>query len=83
MRYSGAQRKRYLRILGAGWEDLMADFANLPSPEGNFSDLPIYAFIGDIVAVDGNGGTAYRTRLSKRYEASPYFRQMPHRLSLF
>jgi hypothetical protein len=61
MRYSGAQRKRHLRILGAGWEDLIADFANLPSPEGNLSDLPIYALIGDIVAVDGNGGTTYRT----------------------
>jgi hypothetical protein len=43
----------------------------------------VYPFIEEVIAVDGDGGTAYRMRLHQRYEASPYFRQMLHRLSLF
>lgn len=43
----------------------------------------IYPLIEDIIAVDGDGGTAYRMRLNQRYEASPYFRLMLHRLSMF
>ncbi|KAH8722786.1 hypothetical protein GQ44DRAFT_711261 [Phaeosphaeriaceae sp. PMI808] len=43
----------------------------------------VYSFVEDIVAVDGGGGTAFRLRLHQRYEASRYFRQMLHRLSLF
>jgi len=39
--------------------------------------------IEDIVAVDGSGGTEFRTRLNERYEQSHYFRQMLHRLTLF
>ena len=43
----------------------------------------IYFIIEDIIAVDGDGGSTFRMRLNERYEASPYFRQMLHRLSLF
>ncbi|KAK5017210.1 hypothetical protein LTR60_001839, partial [Cryomyces antarcticus] len=43
----------------------------------------IYSIIEDVVAVDGSGGTAFRERLNARYEASHYFRQMLHRLTLF
>ena len=43
----------------------------------------IYPWIEDICAVDGSGGTAFRERLNARYEASHYFRQMLHRLTLF
>jgi len=43
----------------------------------------IYSMIEDICAVDGSGGTEFRTRLNERFEASHYFRQMLHRLTLF
>ena len=62
----------------------------LPSPfrissltRGQTMRPAIYFIVEDIVAVDGDGGTAFRARLNQRYEASPYFRQMLHRLSLF
>jgi hypothetical protein len=42
----------------------------------------IYPLIERLVSVDGHGEPTYRTRLSKRYEASPYFRQMLYCLSL-
>lgn len=41
----------------------------------------IYSIIEDICAVDGSGGTTFRTALDERYKASHYFRQMLHRLS--
>lgn len=42
-----------------------------------------YTILEDIIAVDGNGGRAYREALNKRYEASPAFRSMLAKLSLF
>lgn len=76
-----------------GTELLIMDVARLmhvPSPV-RISSLPkgsqlrpgIYNIIEDIVAVDGGGGTEFRKRLNTRYEASHYFRQMLHRLTLF
>lgn len=41
----------------------------------------IYSIIEDVCAVDGSGGTAFRTRLDNRFKASHCFRQMLHRLS--
>ncbi|KAF2499537.1 hypothetical protein BU16DRAFT_274912 [Lophium mytilinum] len=43
----------------------------------------IYAYIEDVCAVDGSGGTEFRQRLNLRYQASHMFRQMLHRLTLF
>jgi len=43
----------------------------------------IYSIIEDVCAVDGGGGTEFRQRLNLRYQASHYFRQMLHRLTLF
>jgi hypothetical protein len=64
--------------------------AGVPAP-CRISSLPmgaplrpgIYAYIEDIVAVDGSGGTEFRQRLNLRYQASRLFRQMLHRLTLF
>jgi hypothetical protein len=62
---------------------LNAPFRISSVPRGQTLRPAIYAVIEDVVVIDGNGGTAYRVRLSERYEASPYFRQMLHHLSLF
>ncbi|KAL5391501.1 hypothetical protein DPSP01_001365 [Paraphaeosphaeria sporulosa] len=43
----------------------------------------IYAYIEDICAVDGSGGTEFRQRLNLRYQASKAFREMLHHLTLF
>lgn len=43
----------------------------------------IYAYIEDVCAVDGSGGTEFRQRLNLRYQASKAFREMLHRLTLF
>lgn len=43
----------------------------------------IYFIIEDVVAVDGYGGTGFRTRLRCRYEASEGFRTMIGILSIF
>lgn len=52
-------------------------------PKGSRFRPGIYSIIEDVVAVDGSGGTRFRKRLNDRYEASHYFRQMLHRLTLF
>jgi len=76
-----------------GLELLLVDalrFLGVPAP-CRISSLPvgaplrpgIYAYIEDIVAVDGSGGTEFRQRLNLRYQASRAFRQMLHRLTLF
>ena len=52
-------------------------------PKGARFRPGIYSIIEDVVAVDGSGGTRFRKRLNDRYEASHYFRQMLHRLTLF
>lgn len=52
-------------------------------PRGSHLRPGIYSIIEDVCAVDGSGGTEFRQRLSLRYAASHYFRQMLHRLTLF
>lgn len=42
-----------------------------------------YTIIEDVMAVDGNGGTAYREALNARYKASSLFRRMLTRLTIF
>jgi len=52
-------------------------------PRGSALRPGIYSVIEDVCAVDGSGGTEFRQRLNLRYQASHYFRQMLHRLTLF
>lgn len=52
-------------------------------PKGAHFRPGIYSIIEDVVAVDGSGGTEFRTRLNERFEQSHYFRRMLHRLTLF
>lgn len=52
-------------------------------PVGALLRPGIYAYIEDVVAVDGSGGTEFRQRLNLRYQASKGFREMLHRLTLF
>jgi hypothetical protein len=52
-------------------------------PRGSELRPGIYSIIEDVCAVDGSGGTEFRQRLNLRYQASHYFRQMLHRLTLF
>ncbi|KAF2280976.1 uncharacterized protein EI97DRAFT_429071 [Westerdykella ornata] len=76
-----------------GCELLLIDILRLrgvPAP-CRISSLPkgaplrpgIYAYIEDVCAVDGSGGTEFRQRLNLRYQASKVFREMLHRLTLF
>jgi hypothetical protein len=50
-------------------------------PSGTKTRPAIYTIIEDIVAVDGGGGRPFREALNARYEASPLFRRMLHRLN--
>jgi len=52
-------------------------------PRGSPLRPGIYSIIEDVVAADGSGGTEFRQRLNLRYQASHYFRQMLHRLTIF
>ncbi|KAF2099138.1 hypothetical protein NA57DRAFT_39372 [Rhizodiscina lignyota] len=52
-------------------------------PRGSPLRPGIYSIIEDVIAVDGSGGTEFRQRLNLRYQASHYFRQMLHRITLF
>lgn len=52
-------------------------------PPGSKTRPGSYTIIEDIVAVDGGGGRAFREALNTRYEASPLFRRMLHRLDGF
>jgi hypothetical protein len=52
-------------------------------PRGSPLRPGIYSIIEDVCAVDGGGRTEFRQRLNLRYQASHYFRQMLHRLTLF
>jgi hypothetical protein len=80
-------------LFAIGVELLLVDILRImkvPSP-CRISSLPvgaplrpgIYAYIEDICAVDGSGGTEFRQRLNLRYQASKAFREMLHRLTLF
>jgi len=80
-------------LFAIGVELLLVDLLrvlNIPAP-CRISSLPrgahlrpgIYAYIEDICAVDGSGGTEFRQRLNLRYQASKHFREMLHRLTLF
>jgi len=80
-------------LFAIGVELLVVDvlrIAGVPAP-CRISSLPvgaplrpgIYAYIEDICAVDGSGGTEFRQRLNLRYQASKAFREMLHRLTLF
>jgi hypothetical protein len=42
----------------------------------------IFYVVEDVVAVDGNGGAAYRTAFNERYASSPAFRSMLYKLSV-
>lgn len=80
-------------LFAIGCELLLVDIlriAGVPAP-CRISSLPvgaplrpgIYAYIEDICAVDGHGGTVFRQKLNLRYQASKAFREMLHRLTLF
>lgn len=80
-------------LFAIGFQLLLLDVLRLrgvPAP-CRVSSLPkgaplrpgIYAYIEDICAVDGSGGTEFRQRLNLRYQASKAFREMLHRLTLF
>jgi hypothetical protein len=80
-------------LFAVGVELILVDILRImkvPAP-CRISSLPqgaplrpgIYAYIEDICAVDGSGGTQFRQRLNLRYQASKAFREMLHRLTLF
>lgn len=52
-------------------------------PKGEPLRPGIYPIIEDVVAVDGQGGTAFRSAFNERFEKSHTFRVMLHRLTLF
>ncbi|OIW23812.1 hypothetical protein CONLIGDRAFT_585313 [Coniochaeta ligniaria NRRL 30616] len=52
-------------------------------PKGAQLRPGIYSLIEDICAVDGSGGTEFRTALDTRYAASHIFRTMLRRLGVF
>ncbi|KAL2070673.1 hypothetical protein VTL71DRAFT_13699 [Oculimacula yallundae] len=53
------------------------------TPKGGLLRPALYTLIEDVIAVDGNGGTGYRERLSRRYEESEDFRRLMGRLTYF
>lgn len=67
-----------MRLLG-----IPSPFRISSMPAGSQLRPGIYWIIEDVVAVDGGGDVEFRERLNARYEASHYFRQMLHRLTLF
>ncbi|KAF8851765.1 hypothetical protein BDZ45DRAFT_601020, partial [Acephala macrosclerotiorum] len=80
-------------VFMTGLELLVLDFLYLRGIKApvRLSSIPrkgemrpaIYLIIEDVTAVDGGGGTAYRERLDKRYQASAHFRRLLIFLSLF
>jgi hypothetical protein len=52
-------------------------------PAGHIAHPGIFTIIEDIIAVDGGGGVKFRAELVARYDASPLFRRMLHRLDGF
>lgn len=80
-------------LFAIGVELILVDilrYFKVPAP-CRISSLPqgaplrpgVYAYIEDICAVDGSGGTQFRQRLNLRYQASKAFREMLHRQTLF
>jgi hypothetical protein len=80
-------------VLAFGVQMLIIDtlrYFKVPAPV-RVSSLPrgsplrpgVYSIIEDVIAVDGSGGTEFRQRLNLRFQASHYFRQMLHRLTIF
>lgn len=80
-------------LFAIGFQLLFLDILRLrgvPAP-CRISSLPkgaplrpgVYAYIEDICAVDGSGGTEFRQRLNLRYQASKAFREMLHKQTLF
>jgi hypothetical protein len=55
-------------------------FGSLDS--GNVVRPAVYYIVEDVVAVDGNGGVAYREAFGARYESSPVFQGMIWMLSV-
>jgi len=52
-------------------------------PKGARVPPLVYTLMEDIVAVDGNGGKAYRAALQARYDASARFRTLVAQLNWF
>ncbi|KAH7031508.1 uncharacterized protein B0I36DRAFT_431601 [Microdochium trichocladiopsis] len=52
-------------------------------PRGDRVPVGIYPIIEDVCAVSGSGTTLFRESLERRYKASPIFRIMLRRLSVF
>lgn len=78
--------------LAAGSELLstIGYFMNVRAPitissvkKGSHCRPGVYTIIEDIIAVDGSGNLQFRAALDKRYQASPEFRNMLAKLSLF
>lgn len=67
-----------LRLAG-----IKAPFRLSSIPRGGKMIPAIYLVVEDVLAVDGGGGTAFRERLSRRYEESVYFRELLQFLSSF
>jgi hypothetical protein len=65
------------------WAGMKAPVRISSLPRGSTLRPGVYAFIEDVVAVDGSGGTEFRQRLNLRYQTSKRFRQLLHRLTLF
>ncbi|OQD69285.1 hypothetical protein PENPOL_c002G00274 [Penicillium polonicum] len=61
---------------------LPAPFRISSVPRGDPMRPALYAFLEDIIAVDGKGGTRFRDRLDQRYKSSPPFRGMLHRVTM-
>ncbi|GKZ74805.1 hypothetical protein AnigIFM60653_001146 [Aspergillus niger] len=51
-------------------------------PKGDPMRPALYPLLEDIIAVDGMGQTEFRDHLNQRYNASPPFRSMLHRLTM-
>ncbi|PSK55373.1 hypothetical protein B9Z65_2762 [Elsinoe australis] len=68
---------------GMRWGGVKSPVRVSSQPRGSVLLPGAYNLVEDIVAVDGSGGTEYRERLWKRYQASKVFRVMLEKLTLF
>lgn len=60
-----------------------APFRISSTPKGGVVHPGVYYFIEDVIAVNANAGRPFREALAARYEASPRFRKMIWKQSLF